>query len=683
MHNIEHSVGKDAAVVKNLSVGFKKPIKIPKKSNKELVQRNSNNSINNGGTSANKKSCFRNIYSQSNSSRPRLGLNVFTNNGKLEKDSQFRTVSQKSIDDKDTKRRTSTCNTQNRTFNMSVFWHDGKQSSQKIKLAKFGREDGKFRHLKMEDGMKKNVNVYNDILKPKEFPYFTEQNSVDSEKEVFKNKISILSKISSSGTPRNLIQLKKTSQAVVSLLEKTEYNKVEKVEKLSSISKKPVTFNPNESSILKDPNDSIQKDFIRKSPACHLRSTKNMLKHLPRSINNNEEKQRSTDSGNRQIMTKFLKNKDDNVLGKWIDKMKQYFKSNMNSRRISDRIQEDFERYERMNQKMTLKTTLEFYKIEEKIIESVFSSVYLATQVLTGLPVALKKIPKETLKQNVKLHQEIFILKKIRNKSLLMRLLEVFEDEKYLYLILEYHPNGDLISYLNNRALLSEEELAPIYKKIVQSVKSLHEIGVIHRDIKMDNILLDRNCQPILSDFGISSVVKPDSVINDTGGTPAYLAPEVINANGEICYKTDVWGLGVLLYTLVFGVLPFQGSNFQELYKNILSESYKFPDHVVSKEVKDLIRKILKVKLNERYSIDEILEHEWLKKNTIEPSQSAKALLAETTYKLSQKKKDAILRYLNDVGFGMDFIYECISSDRMNHVTACYDNLRLSLDYLT
>lgn len=106
--------------------------------------------------------------------------------------------------------------------------------------------------------------------------------------------------------------------------------------------------------------------------------------------------------------------------------------------------------------------------------------------------------------------------------------------------------------------------------KIILGVKSLHKQGVIHRDIKLDNILLDKNMNPKLIDFGISSFYDPQVLIYDTGGTPAYLAPEVIKAEGKITPKSDVWSLGVLLYLLTYGVVPFKASDMQTLYNKII-----------------------------------------------------------------------------------------------------------------
>ena len=141
----------------------------------------------------------------------------------------------------------------------------------------------------------------------------------------------------------------------------------------------------------------------------------------------------------------------------------------------------------------------------------------------------------------------------------------------------EHMKNGDLVNHFQNNPLLSEKELKFFFKRILLGVQSLHKKGIIHRDIKLDNILLDENLHPKIIDFGISSIIEPKRKILDTGGTPAYLAPEVIAAWGEICYKSDVWSLGVLLYLLIFGQVPFKAKEMQRLYEKILIGKFKFP----------------------------------------------------------------------------------------------------------
>lgn len=105
--------------------------------------------------------------------------------------------------------------------------------------------------------------------------------------------------------------------------------------------------------------------------------------------------------------------------------------------------------------------------------------------------------------------------------------------------------------------LLEEGELREFFYKIVIGINYLHENNIIHWDLKLDNILLDKKMSPKICDFGISSEYDPNKKINDTGGTPAYLSPEVIQAKGEVSPKSDIWSLGILLYLLGYGVVPF------------------------------------------------------------------------------------------------------------------------------
>lgn len=105
--------------------------------------------------------------------------------------------------------------------------------------------------------------------------------------------------------------------------------------------------------------------------------------------------------------------------------------------------------------------------------------------------------------------------------------------------------------------LLEENQLKTFFYSILKGIQYLHSQSIIHRDIKLDNILLDNHMEPKICDFGISNIYKKSKKIFDTGGTPAYLSPEVIKAEGDVCLKSDIWSLGVLLYLLGYGGVPF------------------------------------------------------------------------------------------------------------------------------
>ena len=142
--------------------------------------------------------------------------------------------------------------------------------------------------------------------------------------------------------------------------------------------------------------------------------------------------------------------------------------------------------------------------------------------------------------------------------------------------------------------------------KIIKGIQYIHLNGIIHWDIKLDNILLDKNLNPKIIDFGISSIVD-NNVIMDTGGTPAYLAPEVVKNEGKVCYKSDIWSLGVLLYLLNYGVVPFKAKEMQTLYNKIIIGWYSFPDDDTSDDVIDLIRKMIVTDIDKRIDINDVL----------------------------------------------------------------------------
>ena len=186
------------------------------------------------------------------------------------------------------------------------------------------------------------------------------------------------------------------------------------------------------------------------------------------------------------------------------------------------------------------------------------------------------------------------ILKRINESDSIIKLYEVFEDNKYVYMVFELLENGDLVQFFKNKPLFDEPELIPFFRKIVKGVGYLHNKNILHRDIKLDNILLDKNLNPKIIDFGISSIYNNNQKIYDTAGTPVYLAPEVIKAEGKVGPKSDVWSLGVLLYLLTYGVVPFKAPDMQALYNKIIIGKFSFPKYDYSSiELTDLISKML------------------------------------------------------------------------------------------
>lgn len=157
-----------------------------------------------------------------------------------------------------------------------------------------------------------------------------------------------------------------------------------------------------------------------------------------------------------------------------------------------------------------------------------------------------------------KIRCEVALMSAIRHKHII-RLLEVFESNQHLYMVFEYASGGDLLQLVKRKRALTEKEAMPIFRQIVFAIAHCHCRSVLHRDIKLDNILIDEKGNIKLCDFGISRTVENhNDPIMEQCGTPAYIAPEILYEDGYKGFKSDIWGLGVLLFAMVTGTVPFR-----------------------------------------------------------------------------------------------------------------------------
>ena len=261
------------------------------------------------------------------------------------------------------------------------------------------------------------------------------------------------------------------------------------------------------------------------------------------------------------------------------------------------------------------KTNLSYYKIGRSIGHGAFGKVNIALHVLSGHIVAIKSFNKikKTFPMN-KILYEIKLLKKLRSHKNIIKYFEHFENEKHFFIVMENICGGNLLNAINKMSKFSESMAKNIFKQLIETIKYLHSIGIVHRDIKPDNILLDLDSTIKLCDFGVSKEVKEGQLLTDSCGTPAFVAPEILKDSPYNPYMTDIWSSGVVLYAMITGFFPFRGVNETELHKNILSGAFpKLKD--VSNELKDLLNKILEVNPNKRITIDNILKHPWIIQN--------------------------------------------------------------------
>lgn len=248
-----------------------------------------------------------------------------------------------------------------------------------------------------------------------------------------------------------------------------------------------------------------------------------------------------------------------------------------------------------------------------------------------------------------------------------IRLLEVFNNDDYAFVVMEFASNGDLMKVLKNKGPLTELKARHYFSQIASGLKHIHDKGVIHRDIKLDNILIDEYDRCKICDFGVSRLMTPGEVVNEQCGTPAFLAPEIIQEKGYEGFGADVWSLGVLLYALLTGITPFVADSIPLLHQKIVEGKFEFPEKpVISGSVKDLISKMLVLSPKKRATIAEVLAHPWLKNFENEQATLPLSMGGEGGF-----HNDA-MKMTMELGFPRELVLEGLKKRKQNHATACY-----------
>ena len=262
-------------------------------------------------------------------------------------------------------------------------------------------------------------------------------------------------------------------------------------------------------------------------------------------------------------------------------------------------------------------SNLHFYKFGRIIGKGAFGKVNIGLHILTGRIVAIKSFNKTTFKDEkyrTKIMNEIELMKNLKHFSV-VRILDVFETEKYILLVMENVLGGDLLTFIKKRTKLPEKTARFIFKQLLQSLKYIHSKNIVHRDIKLDNILIDLNNNIKLCDFGVGKyLANNNEILFDQCGTPAYIAPEVMSGEGYVGFPVDIWSSGVVLYSLLMGNIPFKAQNLNELQGLIMSGNFKQVNGI-SKEANDLLNKLLDINPKTRITIDDALNHPWISDN--------------------------------------------------------------------
>lgn len=206
--------------------------------------------------------------------------------------------------------------------------------------------------------------------------------------------------------------------------------------------------------------------------------------------------------------------------------------------------------------------------------------------------------------------REIHILKIVRHPNI-VQLYEIIETSKQLFLIMEYASGGELFEYIVKKRRLQDSEACRFFHQILAGIEYLHKIKVCHRDLKPENLLLDENMNIKIVDFGLSNTYKQEKdTLKTACGSPCYASPEMIAGKRYHGLDTDLWSLGVILYAMTVGYLPFEDSDTNKLYKKILSCEYLVPGYV-DKQAKDMMKHIMQSDPKQRYKIKDIKAHPW------------------------------------------------------------------------
>ncbi|XP_041445095.1 microtubule affinity regulating kinase 2 L homeolog isoform X4 [Xenopus laevis] len=306
------------------------------------------------------------------------------------------------------------------------------------------------------------------------------------------------------------------------------------------------------------------------------------------------------------------------------------------------------------------------YRLLKTIGKGNFAKVKLARHVLTGKEVAVKIIDKTQLNSSSlqKLFREVRIMK-VLNHPNIVKLFEVIETEKTLYLIMEYASGGEVFDYLVAHGRMKEKEARAKFRQIVSAVQYCHQKLIVHRDLKAENLLLDSDMNIKIADFGFSNEFTFGNKLDTFCGSPPYAAPELFQGKKYDGPEVDVWSLGVILYTLVSGSLPFDGQNLKELRERVLRGKYRIPFYM-STDCENLLKKFLILNPSKRGTLEQIMRDRWM--NVGHEEDELKPYVEPIPDYKDPKRTELMIT----MGYSREEISDSLVNQKYNEVMATY-----------
>ncbi|NP_001371146.1 uncharacterized protein LOC626858 isoform X1 [Mus musculus] len=296
------------------------------------------------------------------------------------------------------------------------------------------------------------------------------------------------------------------------------------------------------------------------------------------------------------------------------------------------------------------------YRVLFYLGEGTFGTVVLASHLKTEALVAIKmvEISKETLKV---IQTEREILATLKHPNIIC-LFQVLITSSHVNFVLEYASGGNLFDLIQEHGPLQEEEAKHIFGQLVASLKYCHNLNIVHRDIKPQNVLLDEERNVKLTDFGLAIKCSPGRLLSRKCGTRRFWAPEILLGEPYDSRKTDVWSLGVLLFFITTGDHPFAGRTLIEFEKRLTTGTYRIPPYM-SVKLENLIHQILTVPPEKRPSIEDIEKHPWVRK-------------CDVTVRTDSFPDYTIIEMLCGMGFDANKILESLQKKKFDENMGTY-----------
>ncbi|XP_077942183.1 serine/threonine-protein kinase BRSK2-like isoform X5 [Gasterosteus aculeatus] len=292
------------------------------------------------------------------------------------------------------------------------------------------------------------------------------------------------------------------------------------------------------------------------------------------------------------------------------------------------------------------------YRLEKTLGKGQTGLVKLGIHCVTCQKVAIKIVNREKLSESVlmKVEREIAILKLIEHPHVL-KLHDVYENKKYLYLVLEHVSGGELFDYLVKKGRLTPKEARKFFRQIISALDFCHSHSICHRDLKPENLLLDEKNNIRIADFGMASLQVGDSLLETSCGSPHYACPEVIRGEKYDGRKADAWSCGVILFALLVGALPFDDDNLRNLLEKVKLGVFHMP-HFIPPECQNLLKGMIEVDAGKRFTLEQIQKHTWYLagKNEPEPEQPVPRKVAIRSLAAAEEIDPDVLESMHSLG---------------------------------